>query len=1035
MPEVTILLCGPPRLAYAAHPIALQRQKALALVAYLALAREPVSRDELASLFWPDLSQERARAALRTTLPALTQAAPIAWIAADRRAVQLVPAAVTIDALRFAGLIAEVRGHAHERPLHCPACRARLRAAADLYRGDFLQGFHLAAAPDFETWHLTQREALRHEMAWVLRMLTDPQDRIDGIVDATVVRDAQRWIEIDPLNETAHHTLMELFAAQGRRADALRQYHACAALLQAELGVAPAPETRALYEGLAHSADTTTRSDAALRYELRNTLPAEPGGFVGRDAEVRQVTAYLGDPDCRLVTITGPGGIGKTRLALRAAALLQTHFSHGACFVPLSEARTPAEAFRYIAAAVDPTALSTDAPVAVARNVLAHRELLLVLDNLEHLVEAALELLELLAAAPGVKLLVTSRERLAVRAEYVLPLGGLAVPPAQSPSAGSFDAVRLFVQRARQVQPEFSLTPGSEAAIVEICTLLAGMPLGIELAAAAIRTFSPAAIAAAIAQSPDFLRASVRDLPERQRSLRAVFWHSWHLLTPAEQACFARLSVFRGGFAIAAAQQVAAADRELLTTLEAKSLLRCDPDERYDFHPLLHQYAAEQLAANPDEAATVQARHADYIAQMLTHIEPVLASGDHLSRLARDAANIRAAWFWAADAGASAVLGAMVDGLARFCELRSYRQEADAALAYAARRLEALPLTAPREQRVLAQVLAWRGHFCQFLGRYDEAATLLERSLDLAARLNDQALLAFGAKAQGINANARGDHRQALVLHQASLERYQHLGDVAGIGEVYNRMGGAAYDMGDLREAQRCWQASLAAYTERNDLWGTARALNNLGEAARILGDYAEARRLAEESLALSAALGPFWSISPTNNLAQVARLEGRYAEARQLHEQSLAACHAVGDVRGAANTTFFLGELELAVGQIAAAEERLTVALNSYRAAGQRHGVSACLIALAEAALARGDYPAAAALAREGLTLAEATAARITVGRALSALGIALRRSGDEAAGAAALAEAERLLAALGASADAQLAAHRRRSAARSAE
>lgn len=1027
MPQVTILLYGPPRLQVESRPVELGRQKALALVAYLALARDPVSRDELASLFWPELNQERARAALRTTLPTLTTAVPFPWLAADRRLVQLQTHAVAIDVVQFRELVAEVRRHPHPLGVVCSACRDRLRAAEALYRGEFLQGFSLADSPDFETWQLAQREALRHEMIWTLRALTDAVAEPGDRADEEQVQYGRRWLELDPLNEGAHRWLMAHYAAIGQRSDALRQYAACVDLLQHELGVAPAPETVALYERIARHPDAVVRAGRPEQPRNAGYLPAEAGGFVGREAELDWLLTSLRDPECRLVTLTGPGGIGKTRLALRAATLLRSDFVDGACMAPLDDVRSVAEALRQIAAVIDAGRTSNEPPLAALQGLLARRQLLLLLDNLEHLPTLADELVGLLAAAPGLKILATSRERLALRAEHVLPISGLAVPPAETGSAEGFAAVQLFVQRARQVRPDFTLSPTATAPVVQICTLVEGMPLGIELATAWTRTLTPAAIAAEIARSPDFLHAAVRDLPERHRSLRNVFDHSWRLLPPIEQTGFRRLSVFRGGFSVAAAQAVAQITFTTLAALEDKSLIRHTPEQRYDFHPLLRQYAAERLSELTDEAAELEARHAEYIAGMLERIAPQLGNGELLSQLANDASNIQVAWFWAVDNGAINTVGRMVEGLAQFCELRSYRQEAEAALAYAETRLAAQLPVDPAGLRVLAHIQAWRGHFCQFLGRYDESAAALERSLTIVDALDDQMLRAFCLKAQGINANALGEHQRAIELHRESLHLYQHLGDQAGIGEVFNRMGGAAYDMGDLAEGRRCWEASLAAYTHLNDRCGMSRAFNNLGEVCRILGDYAESQRLSEASLKLSPALGPSWSISPLNNLAIIARLEGRFAEARRLHEQSLAACHRVGDVRGATNTTFFLGELELALDQPHAAEMYFTTSLERYRALRQRQGISACLIGLAEVAITQGAYHQAAELAREALGLAEASAAQITAGRALSSLGWALLLGGDPAAGAAALADAEAALLALGAHADAQTVAARR--------
>lgn len=1027
VPQVTILLCGPPRLEWAGQPIRLERRKALALLAYLALAPGAVSRDELAALLWPELSQERARAALRATLPTLTGAAPLAWLVADRYNVSLHPTAVDVDLARFATLLNAVRAHHHGEASLCSACTARLREAAALWRGELLQGFHLPANPDFEAWQLAQRETLRHDLAWILSLLVQQT----GMLSATQLVDyAQRWVELDPLNEAAHRALMERYAALGRRDEALRQYQRCAALLQTELGIEPAPETITLYAQLVRSAEGAAPHSTRTPFEqVAAQLPAEPGAFVGREGELAWLLARITEPDCRLVTLSGPGGIGKTRLALRAATMLAAHFAHGACLAALSEARSPAEAVGLIAAALGLDSVGEEQPLALLRSALSQRELLLVLDNLEQIPAIAELVLDLLAAAPALKLLVTSRERLALRAEHVLPLNGLSYPDGQNAPIATFDAVQLFVQRARQLRPDFTLSAANQANVARICALVEGMPLGLELAAAWVQSLSPHEIAAEIAHGADFLRATVRDLPVRHRSLRAIFAHSWRLLSPDEQAGVWRLAIFEGGFSAEAAHSVAEQGLAELSVLVDKSLLRRSVAGRYDFHPLLRQYAAERLADDPAEAAHLSQRHARYFAIFVNRLAPKLQGAEQhaaLEALSRDGPNLRAAWTWAVSALDYECIGLMLDGLARFCELRSYRQAGEAALADAAARLAN---AAPSDQiaaRLRARVLAWQGHFYQFLGRYSDSAAALACSLSLAQQYDEPALIAFCLKGQGINANARGEHQQAITLHRASLERYQALSDQAGIADALNRMGGAAYDMGELPMARRWWQESYAVYAQNGDLSGMARALNNLGEVCRILGEYGESRRLSEASLALHAELGPGWSISPYNNLALLARIEGHFAEAARLHERSLAICREVGDLRGAANTNFFLGELKLADERLSEAEQHLRASLSSFRAMGQRQGVSACLSGLAELALKRGQLTEAAALARASLSIAEAIPARLSVGRALSSLGYAQALAGDPAA-ATSLAAAAAIFSAIGAVAELALVAARR--------
>ncbi len=738
MPEVTILLCGPPRLLWRDQPLSIERRKALALAAYLALAELPTARDELAAMLWPELSQERARGALRATLPALRTAAPVAWISADRRSLSLSRAAVTVDARRFTALVAVVRAHHLDGSTVCPDCAEQLRAADALYRGDLLQGFSLPQNPDFEAWQLAQREALRRELGWALQALALHHERYSPQAAETALVYSRRWLELDPLNEAAHRLLMSLYAADGRRSEALRQYQSCVALLGAELGVAPQAETTELFERVARDelAPSLVRP-AAIRPgpARRSNLPAAPDGFVGRETELAWLLDRFDDPACRLVTITGPGGSGKTRLALQAATALASRFADGARQVALDEALTLPEAINLTAAALGANTAGAQ-PLEALRVAASQRELLLLLDNLEQVAEGAELPLALLAAGPRIKLLVTSRERLALRAEHVLPLAGLSYPgPA---------AIKLFVQRARQVRPDFALTPENQTIVGQICAFMEGLPLGIELAATWARSLSPAEILAALEHSPDLLQTSVRDLPARHRSMRAAFDHAWRLLSPSRQATFRRLAVFRGGFSAEAARSVVGASLADLADLQDCSLLQRSAEGRYALHPLLLPYAAERLAETPDDERLLRVAHCRFMSELAARLAQGLCGDEQpaaLSAMAREEPNLRAAWAWALEAADLAALALMLDGLAHFCELRNDLEEGAAALAAAEARLAALP--AGETTHLLARIRAWRGHFCRFLGRYAESEAALAQALATAEAIGDEALRAF----------------------------------------------------------------------------------------------------------------------------------------------------------------------------------------------------------------------------------------------------------------------------------------------------
>jgi DNA-binding SARP family transcriptional activator/predicted ATPase len=898
--------------------------KVRALLAYLAIeADRPHRREALAGLFWPNLGESAARDNLRLTLLRLRQvlsdpaAASQPYLLVAPKTLQFNQKSDSdLDVRAFTDRLAACQHHTHRQIEACPSCATRLEQATSLYRGDLLAGFFLDSQP-FEEWLLVRREALRAQALQALHTLALYHDRQQNY--AEVERCARQQLALESWREEAHCQLMRALALSGQRSAALAQYEACRTILAEELGAEPCDEARLLYAQILSDTPLTVDDRASA---LPSNLPTHLPSFYGRSEELSQIAACLEKAGCRLLSIVGPGGIGKTRLALQAAAAQRHSFPAGIYWLPIETIISLEQMIAALGEVVGLTFNRDQDTQAQLLRFLRDKELLLVLDNFERLAadEAVLRFVRrLLASASAVRLLVTSRQRLNLHAETLLFLDGLVYPDCP-PAGGSIEpyaAMQLFEDRARQVHPGFVLTVDTCEPVARICRLVAGAPLGIELAAGWVSLFSPQEIARQIEASLDFLSTTLNDVPERQRSLRVAFEYSWGLLGPDEQQAFCRLAVFRGHFDRRAAEQVADAPTNVLADLAAHSLIHACPGDRLEIHPVLRQYIEEKLCTSRQDEPQLRQQHAAYYLDFIRQRGPRLRSAGQLEAIAEarlESSNLRAAWEWAVDHLQSDALADALEGFFLFHYMSSRFWEGERAFASLSEKLAGREDDGVAgEKTLLGRALACQGWFCFQLGNPALAGAFLQRSVAILREADAPLSLAFSLNYLG-----------ALSLHT-----------------------------GDYPEAHRLCEDGLHICRSQGDTYGAAIALNILGQTANLQHDYDAARLLCQESLTLAQELGNRWSMAfSLDYLGQIAIAQANYPAARRFFQHSLVIRREMGDRRGVGLCLLSLGDTAQAQGNSEAAGEHYFQAEEAFKAIGHLAGVYTALIQ--QAAIAR---------------------------------------------------------------------------------
>lgn len=917
---LTLTLFGPMQVQVASSPLSsLRSRKSLWLLALLTLRQgKPVERDWLAETLWPDADQEQALASLRPALSELRKALgeeSERLLAPNRHSLQFSLAGADVDVAAFDAAIAAGS---------IPA----LARAVTLYRGPLLEGCS-------EEWIGQERLVREQDCLRALGILTNAALTTGDEVAA--VEHARRAVALDPWSDAARRSLMEALSQGGDTNAALHVYRDFLEVLRSDLKAVPDEKISTLYQRLRKEARRRAVPAAAPETTaLETTAPVITGylphpltDLVGREEERSEVAARL--RRSRLVTLTGPGGIGKTRLALEVAAEAVSEFSDGVWLAALESLTENSQIERQIASVMGVMDTSGQPLRETLTRYLRSRRLLLVLDNCEHLLDASAQFVgHLLRECVGVRVLATSRTALGITGETVWPVPALAVPDTDHLPTGrvtlthvlmGYESVQLFVERAQAVQKTFTLMGENALSAAHICARLGGVPLAIELAAARVKSLTVAQIASRLDDHLNLLTGGNRAASSRQQTLRATLDWSYELLTGEERLLLARLSVFAGGWSLEAAEGICFGEGiaalqvlNLLTALVEKSLVIFEAGKtggRYRFLETVRQYAAERLMSIGTWSVGRGMHQAWFL--KLTH-ESKLSGAEveaSLRRLGDEYDNLRTALDWCEEDELGAEAGLeLANALWPFWYMRAYFSEGKHYLGRALERTKALETTSVR-----AQALRGMGSILYRLGEYGAASTMHEESLEIQKRLGDKNGIASSLNSLGNTYLARGDYEKAKSTFEESLNIFQQSASKSHIAWSLFCLAHTAYLSGDHSAARPLFEESLTIRRVLGDKDSIATSLLGLGDAVRVQGDHVAAGTMFEECLSIFQEMeNKSGSALALLGLGGVANDRGEPDSARLFVEESLSIFQILGEKKGLADSLRELASALLAL-------------------------------------------------------------------------------------------------------------------------
>jgi predicted ATPase/DNA-binding SARP family transcriptional activator len=939
--DLKIYTLGDFRIQRGGEPFdALRSRKAQALLVYLASTSKSHSREVLADFFWSESSQTRAMSNLRDVIHALkTYLEPFVDI--TRYSIALNPESrIWIDIAELEIALSSIQdggGTVSTKTAN------ELETALKLYQKDFLEGFYLRGATGFEEWQLIERERIRLAALDGYNALI--QFQLEGGNYKKGINYARRALALEPLMEVGHQQLMRLLALSGRSSEALVHYETCKQILEKELGVEPSEETKGLYESLLKG----EKMPGALVRQPRHNLPLPLSKLIGRDEELTQIVQQLSETNCRLLTLIGVGGIGKTRLGLQAAAMAIDQYPDGVWLVELAafneEELLPDE----IAAVFGVSAQEARSGIGVTDiliDFLKDKTLLLVLDNCEHLIEACASFSDnLLNGCPNVKIMATSRESLGIYQENIFSVSPLSLPPPESPLEGieNYPAIQLFIERAANAQPGFHLEKDNSAVLTDICWHLEGIPLAIELAAARVRVISLDQIARRLQDRFRLLTGGPRTALPRHQTLQATMDWSYGLLPQLERALLRQLSVFSGGWTLKAAEEVAGKKDipkqevlDLLSNLVDKSLVLVEDrgtKVRYRMLETVRQYGLRMLSEE-GELEEARQRHADYFVLLAEQADEGLRDArqaEAVEVLDSEHDNLRGALRWATNSSKKNLALRLVGALGLYWFMRGHWKESWRWFH------QTNDLEASCDPIIRAKAICRAGGLQIIRGNLIGTVELVEEAVDICREFGDEEGLAWSLSLMGNSKTwADKDFDQAMPYLSESVERFKGIDNDWGVAFTLPFVGQVLEFQDEYEQSVKVQKEGIAIFERLGDKWNQSCSLYLLGNSAIRFDDIHLAEWAYEQSLMMSSSIkDKVMHAHALKGLGQLAFQKDDREQMETINLEALEALQKIGDENCTASVLRCLGEVSQRKGDYAKASELLGQSLHIYQKLG----------------------------------------------------------------------------------------------------